>query len=89
MRKGKNFVTEGHPQTPGNPDGSGLHSPFFISLLMLTGGALPPDVRSQLWPYGDSPLPLGPYPLGDARDEVTHLEGQAGVLGYGLGAHAV
>ena len=32
--KGEAIISEGHPHTPGNPDASGLHAPYFISLLV-------------------------------------------------------
>ena len=33
VRKREEVISEGHPQTPGNPDPSGLHTPFFIGPL--------------------------------------------------------
>ena len=32
------IMSEGNPQTPGNPDGSGLHTPYFIILPMAVIG---------------------------------------------------
>jgi len=31
--KGEEIMSEGHPQTPGEPEPSGLHTPLLISLL--------------------------------------------------------
>ncbi len=39
-RKGEEVISEGHPQTPGNPDLSGLHTPYFINL---------PGRRKRTW----------------------------------------
>ena len=33
LQGGEISISEGHPQTRGNPDGSGLHTPYFIILL--------------------------------------------------------
>ena len=44
-RKGVEIIPEGHPQTPGNPEASGLHTPNFISLPDLD--ARFPSGRSQ------------------------------------------
>ncbi len=34
-RNGEEIMSEGYPQTPGNPDSSGLHTPYFIDLLWM------------------------------------------------------
>ena len=36
-RKGEEYISEGHPQSPGDPDSSGLHTPFFCNLLEYLG----------------------------------------------------
>ena len=54
-------MSEGHPQTPGNPDTSGLQSPFFSNLLLITVDFGPTYLASKMnGSPGDSSAVKGP-----------------------------
>jgi len=80
VKKGKKLYLRDTPstmlragsQTPGNPDGSGLHSPFFISLLAATSYDFQPIVDCRYVRGHTAPATDGPSVA------TSYLGGQSG-----------